>query len=809
MNTATKHKPIKNLFIVESPSKANRISGYLGSDYTVVSSVGHIRSIPKNKKEAGGVAPIDTEHDFKTVYIIDPGKRQVVADLKRDVKNSENIYLASDDDREGEAIAWHLCQVLGLDPAKAKRVTYREVTKPAVLEGLAHPRHINMDLVYAQQARQILDRLVGFELSPVVWKKVPGGKSAGRVQSPTLRLVVEREREIKNYQAQSAYKVSGEFYKNDETITATLNKELPDESAARDFLMAAQTATFAVSDVEQKIAKRHPLPPYTTSTMQQDVNARLGYSSRSIMALAQGLYQNGYITYMRTDSVNLSSQALAAASAYIKKAYGDKYHHYRTFKTKAADAQEAHEAIRPTDFSRETVPGDSRAQKLYALIRGRALATQMADAEISRTSATIDISDRPEKFVARGEVVVFDGFLRVYGVSKDEILPPLAVGDKLTPSQITARQSFSRPPARYTEGSLIKKMTDLGIGRPSTYAAIVSGIQAHGYVTVGQDEGKERSVRVLTLDGTGAISDYTEVEKAGGNKGRLVPTDAGIVLTDFVTKYFPDIDDYEFTAKVENELDEIARRKLDKAKMLREFYEPFHAKIADSDSIDRSEVAGQRLLGTDPKSGEPIYTRMGRYGALLQKGDSRDKDAKVTFAPMPTGVDMDSVTLDQALEMFKLPRVVGKTDKDEEITAAIGRFGPYIKVGKTFVSIRGKASPFEITEAEARQVYADKLAADAAKHINQWGDIQVLNGRYGPYVTNGIKNAKVPKDTDPHTLTEDQAKELLEKAPVRRRTSRGTTRRRTAAAKTKPKAKKKTATTRSKSKTKAKSSLTS
>lgn len=773
MSTTTKSKPIKNLMIVESPAKAKKIGGFLGPDYTVVASVGHIRSIAKNKTEAKGKEPIDTAHNFETVYVIDPDKKSVVKELKADVKRAENVILASDEDREGEAIAWHLCQVLGLDPAKATRITYTEITKSAITEALKRPRHIDMDLVHAQQARQILDRLVGFELSPVVWRKVPGGKSAGRVQSPALRLLVEREREIKDFKPEITYKTTGEFKKGGEDIKATLNQEFKDEPSAKGFLSSITGATFTVSGVEEKTAKRHPLPPYTTSTLQQDANARLGYGARTTMSIAQGLYQNGYITYMRTDSVNLSSQALAQASAYIKETYGEKYHHYHTYRTKTAGAQEAHEAIRPTNFARETVPGDSRAQKLYALIRGRALATQMADAEINRTTATIDISGRDEKFIAKGEVVVFDGFLKVYGTSKDEVLPPLAAGDQLDAQAITARQTFSRPPARYTEGSLVKKLTDLEIGRPSTYATIISGILTHGYAVRGEDEGTERKVQVLTLDSRGEISETTETEKTGSNKGRLVPTDAGVVLTDFITKYFTDIDDYDFTAKVEGELDEIADKKLDKVSMLRAFYGPFHEKIAESDDIKRSEVAGQRLLGNDPKDSQPIYTRMGRYGALLQKGNSEDKDAKVTFAPMPAGADMNSVTLEQALEMFKLPRVVGRTERGDEITAAIGRFGPYIKVGKTFVSIRGKASPFEITETEARKIYADKLAADAAKHINQWGDIQVLNGRYGPYVTNGTKNAKIPKDIDPKTITEAQAKELLEKSPShpRRRTS--------------------------------------
>lgn len=763
-------KSIKNLVIVESPAKAKKIGGYLGKDYVVMASVGHIRSIAK--KAPKGQKTIDTDHNFETIYEIDSDKKNVVKELKQAVKNAETVWLASDEDREGEAIAWHLCQVLGLDPAKTNRITYHEITKPAIQEAIQHPRHIDMDLVHAQQARQILDRLVGFELSPVVWRKVPGGKSAGRVQSPAVRLLVEREREIANFKPAITFKTTGEFTKDSNRIKANLDKDFASEEEATGFLDSLANSQYTVASVNKTTGTRKPQPPFTTSTMQQDANAKLGFSTSATMTIAQKLYQSGYITYMRTDSVNLSSQALAQASDYIKSTYGEQYHQFRTFKTKTAGAQEAHEAIRPTDLTREDVPGDARTKKLYGLIRNRTLATQMTDAKIDRTTVTIDISNREEKFIAKGEVIAFDGFLRVYGTSKDELLPDLTSGDRLELQQATSRQSFSHPPARYTEGSLVKKLEELEIGRPSTYATILSNIQTRGYAVKGDSDGVEREVVELSTDGH-TVKRNVVTEKTGSTKGKLVPTDAGMVVADFLTDHFNDIVDYDFTAKVEKELDEIAENKLDKVKMLRNFYDPFHAKIKDSDQIDRSTVAGQRLVGIDPKDNQPIYARLGRYGAMLQKGDSNQPDAKVTFANMPDGATIDSVTIEQALPMFSLPRTVGHTADGQEIIANIGRFGPYIKVGKLFVSIKPE-SPFEITEARARELYKAKLDAEAAKHIAQWDDIQVLNGRYGPYITDGTKNVKIPKDVEPKSITEEQAKEILTKAPTKAKRARRT-----------------------------------
>ena len=763
-------KSIKNLVIVESPAKAKKIGSYLGKDYVVMASVGHIRSIAK--KAPKGQKTIDTDHNFETIYEIDSDKKNVVKELKQAVKNAETVWLASDEDREGEAIAWHLCQVLGLDPAKTNRITYHEITKPAIQEAIQHPRHIDMDLVHAQQARQILDRLVGFELSPVVWRKVPGGKSAGRVQSPAVRLLVEREREIANFKPTITFKTTGEFTKDSNRIKANLDKDFASEEEATSFLDSLVNSQYTVASVNKTTGTRKPQPPFTTSTMQQDANAKLGFSTSATMTIAQKLYQSGYITYMRTDSVNLSSQALAQASEYIRSNYGEQYHQFRTFKTKTAGAQEAHEAIRPTDLTREDVPGDARTKKLYGLIRNRTLATQMADAKIDRTTVTIDIPNREEKFIAKGEVIAFDGFLRVYGTSKDELLPDLTSGDRLELQQATSRQSFSHPPARYTEGSLVKKLEELEIGRPSTYATILSNIQTRGYAVKGDSDGVEREVVELSTDGH-TVKRNVVTEKTGSTKGKLVPTDAGMVVADFLTDHFNDIVDYDFTAKVEKELDEIAENKLDKVKMLRNFYDPFHAKIKDSDQIDRSTVAGQRLVGIDPKDNQPIYARLGRYGAMLQKGDSNQPDAKVTFTNMPDGATIDSVTIEQALPMFSLPRTVGQTADGQEIIANIGRFGPYIKVGKLFVSIKPE-SPFEITEDKARELYQAKLDAEAAKHIAQWGDIQVLNGRYGPYITDGTKNVKIPKDIEPKSITEEQAKEILAKAPTKAKRARRT-----------------------------------
>ena len=841
---------MKNLVIVESPAKAKTIEKYLGRDFHVLSSVGHIRSIVKKTKD--GTPPIDVANDFFAVYEVDPEKKKVITELKKNVKavGKDNVWLATDEDREGEAIAWHLCKVLDLPVETTKRIVFHEITKDAITNAIKNPRTVDMNLVQAQQARQILDRLVGFELSPVVWQKVPGGKSAGRVQSPAVRLLVEREREIMKFEGSSQFKVTAIFIHDNQEFKAELNQKFNSEAAAHEFLTSLKPATFTVSDISKTPGTRNPAAPFTTSTLQQEANAKLGFSSKATMASAQRLYQDGKITYMRTDSVNLSGQAIASATDFIKRLYGPDYSTVRKFKTKSASAQEAHEAIRPTDITRETVTSNEYDQKLYDLIRRRTLASQMSAAKLEKTTVVIAISgartshktiqdprqsqifsetplapDAPApaappaleavkrsrgadvsaersrsissgdaskkstpaqergagdaefsddvreaatadlQFEAKGEVITFDGFLRVYGGGKDELLPKLHTGDTLETHDITARQTFARPPARYTEGSLVKKLEDLGIGRPSTYATIIDTVQTRGYVEKGDSEGQPRDVIVLSYNGEEVSRDVVQ-EKTGSTRGKLIPTPSGELIADFLTDHFTQIVDYDFTANVETEFDKIAAANLAKSAMLHGFYTPFHKLIEQSGGIDRSKVGANREVGIDPKSGKPILARFGRFGPMLQLGNTDDED-KPRFAPLPKGAKIETVTLEQALEMFKLPRVVGQTEDGQDIKANIGRFGPYIQVGKLFVSIKPE-DPHTITLEKARELYAAKLQAEAEKHIAEFPDgIKVLNGRFGPYITDGTKNAKVPKDTDPKTITHEQALELLKAAPAK------------------------------------------
>ena len=757
---------MKNLVIVESPAKAKTIEKYLGRDFHVLSSVGHIRSIVKKTKD--GTPPIDVANDFFAVYEVDPEKKKVISELKKNVKavGKDNVWLATDEDREGEAIAWHLCKVLDLPIETTKRIVFHEITKDAITNAIKNPRTVDMNLVQAQQARQILDRLVGFELSPVVWQKVPGGKSAGRVQSPAVRLLVEREREIMKFAGSSQFKVTAIFIHDNQEFKAELNQKFDSEAAAHEFLNSLKPATFTVSDISKTPGTRNSAAPFTTSTLQQEANAKLGFSSKATMASAQRLYQDGKITYMRTDSVNLSRQAIASATDFIKRLYGPDYSTVRKFKTKSASAQEAHEAIRPTDITRETVTSDERDQKLYDLIRRRTLASQMSPAKLEKTTISIDIQGNDKlHFEAKGEVITFDGFLRVYGGGKDELLPKLHTGDTLKTHDITARQTFARPPARYTEGSLVKKLEDLGIGRPSTYATIIDTVQTRGYVEKGDSEGQPRDVIVLSYNGEEVSRDIVQ-EKTGSTRGKLIPTPSGELIADFLTDHFTQIVDYDFTANVETEFDKIAAADLAKSAMLHGFYTPFHKLIEQSGGIDRSKVGANREVGIDPKSGKPILARFGRFGPMLQLGATDDKD-KPRFAPLPKGTKIETVTLEQALEMFKLPRVVGQTEDGQDIKANIGRFGPYIQVGKLFVSIKPE-DPHHITLEKARELYAAKLQAEAEKNIADFGDgVKVLNGRFGPYITDGTKNAKIPKDTDPKTITHEQALELLKAAPAK------------------------------------------
>ena len=745
----------KHLLIVESPAKAKTIEKYLGSDYQVLSSYGHIRDLPKS-----GMS-IDIDKQFEPTYEISADKTKTVNALKRAIKGKE-VLLATDEDREGEAISWHLCEALKLDPKNTKRIVFHEITKDALISAVNHPRKVDLNLVNAQQARRVLDRLVGYELSPVIWKKIRPGLSAGRVQSVAVRILVEREREIEAFQASASYKLTAEFdLGKDGVLLAELKDRIATREEAKKFLESLKTATYSVASLEKKPGKKSPSPPFTTSTLQQAASSQLGFSVRQTMVVAQKLYEAGKITYMRTDSLNLSSSAVDQATKVIVSNYGQKYVKKRHFKTKSASAQEAHEAIRPTDFILETASEDAGQQKLYRLIRARALASQMSEAQVEKTVATIKISNSNHVFVAKGEIVIFDGFLRVYGkMIEDVILPPLVVGQNLNRQLITARATYDRPPARYTEASLVKKLESEGIGRPSTYAPTISTIQTREYVEKASREGEPRDVDVLTLSGN-KINETTEQENFGVEKNKLFPTDTGKIVSDFLIKFFPDIVDYQFTAKVEEEFDKIAEGKEKWNKIIAEFYKPFHKLIESSESITRQEANQAKELGIDPKSGKPVIARLGRYGAMIQIGQAED-DEKPKFAPMPAGKQIGDVTLEQALEMFKLPRTLGKTPEGEEVTTNIGPFGPYVKFDKTFVSIK-KDDPFTITLKQALEYIAEKRQADKDKIIHDWQPegVQVLNGRYGPYITDGQLNAKIPKDVEPKTLTLQICQELL------------------------------------------------
>jgi DNA topoisomerase-1 len=762
----------KNLVIVESPAKAKTIEKFLGKDYIVRSSFGHIRDLPKKGLN------IDVEHNFEPKYEVSTDKKKVVSELKKAASGNE-VWLASDEDREGEAIAWHLTQALKLDPLTTKRIVFHEITKTAIEAAIANPRTVNRQLVDAQQARRVLDRLVGYELSPILWKKVRTGLSAGRVQSVAVRLIVEREREIKAFMSESSFKVTAVFINKDKKeIPAELTVKLPNSEATTKWLEKVKDATFKISAIEQKPGSRSPGAPFTTSTLQQEASRRLGYSVRQTMTLAQRLYEAGDITYMRTDSTILSGLAIGAAGKYIEKAYGANYHQVRQYKTKNASAQEAHEAIRPTEFSRLSAGGDDQQKKLYQLIWQRALASQMAAAKLERTEVVIDTSTQPEKFVAKGEILRFDGFMKVYGGGKEDVLlPELKVGEALTAEAITGTETFSRPPARYSEASLVRKLEELGIGRPSTYAPTISTVQTRGYVEKTDLEGVEREITEIVLS-KGKVTSSTSTAITGADRSKLVPTGIAEVVTDFLVKYFPSIVDFDFTARVEADFDNIADGKQAWEKMIADFYKDFHPLVESSADISRQEVSQARELGIDPKTGEPIYARYGRYGPMLQRGETEDETKKPAFAPLPTGRTLDTVTLDQALIMFELPRLVGKTADGQEMKANIGRFGPYVQVDKTFVSIK-PLDPHTITEAEARELYEAKLTKDAAKHIKEFASgIKILNGPYGPYITDGKKNARIAKDQDPAKLTEAESKKLLAAAPAKKRGFKRQTKRR-------------------------------
>lgn len=754
----------KNLVIVESPAKAKTIEGYLGKEFLVASSYGHIRDLEKKNKG------IDIDNHFRPIYKIPEDKKNAVKELKKLAQKAETIWLATDEDREGEAISWHLKEALELSDKKIKRIVFDEITKKAILNAIENPRSIDYNLVEAQQARRVLDRLVGFELSPILWRKIRTKLSAGRVQSVAVRLIVEREREIDAFVPESRFKVIGLFsfvdeQGNEQQLKAELARFLKDEKEVEEFLSKCSTADFVIEDVEKKPFKRSPAAPFTTSTLQQEAARKLRYSVSRTMLIAQKLYEAGYITYMRTDSVNLSDFALDAAEQAIKNDFGDIYHHKRTYQTKSANAQEAHEAIRPTDFSRETISASKDEKALYELIWKRAIASQMSDAEIERTTIKIFAKGLDDQFTAKGEVIMFDGFLKVYLEDSDEengengyegILPPVKKGLKLKMKLITATERFTRPPSRYTEASLVKKLEELGIGRPSTYAPTISTIQKRGYVHKEERQGKEREYRVISLLQNGKLKKETKTEITGADKGKLFPTDIAMMVTDFLNEHFPEIMDYQFTARVEEELDEIALGKLEYEEMLKEFYFPFHKKVEKTGDVERP--SSERILGKDPKTGLIVSVRLARYGPVAQKTDPNNPEAKPIYAPLRKDQKLETITLEEALDLFKLPRVVGEYE-GKEVVAGIGRFGPYIRHDGKFISIKKQFDPYTITLEEAIQVIEAKRVSDSEKYIKVFDEdpsYQILNGRWGPYLKAGKKNIKLPKDRDPSSFTYEE-----------------------------------------------------
>lgn len=774
---------MKNLVIVESPAKAKTIEKFLGKDFTVLSSYGHIRDLQKH-----GFS-IDIEDGFNPIYEIPDDKKELVKKLRKAASEAEVVWLASDEDREGEAIAWHLAEVLKLDPATTRRIVFHEITKPAILNAIENPRTIDLDRVNAQQARRVLDRIVGFELSPVLWKKIKPALSAGRVQSVAVRLICEREEEIEAFTPEAFFRVNALFLSKDKhEVKAELARRLENAEEARKLLEMCKKASFEIAEVNVKPLHRSPFPPFTTSTLQQEASRKLGFSVTQTMVLAQKLYEDGKITYMRTDSTNLSDMALRDIASEIKSSLGDKYLKVRHYHTHSKGAQEAHEAIRPTYISNHTVDGSAQEQKLYELIWKRAVASQMAEAEIEKTSVDITSPHIPETFKAEGEVVIFDGFLKVWkteNARQQEFveLPPLTVGEPLSTDEITATQRFSQPPARYTEASLVKKMEDLGIGRPSTYAPTISTIQARDYVKRGEKEGVKRDYEVLRLKG-GKITKKMLSETTGSEKGRLVPTDVGMVVNKFLTEYFPDILDYNFTAKVEEKFDDISEGKLGWQNEISDFYGDFHPSIEKINAMRLEHKVGERLLGIDPDSGRPVSVKIGRFGPVVQIGKAEDEE-KPLFASLLNDQSVASITLEEALKLFELPRTLGEYE-GETVTAAIGRFGPYVKFGKSYVSIPKDLTPQSITLQEAIELINTKKQEEANRFIKDFPEIpglEVLNGRYGPYMAykpEGAKKAvnyKIPKSTDATTLTAEEARKLMEaqdaapKRPARRKKS--------------------------------------
>ena len=757
----------KNLVIVESPAKAKTIEKFLGKEYQVMSSMGHIRDL--SDKGLG----IDFDNNYAPQYEVSPDKKKIVSDLKKAVKSAEIVWLASDEDREGEAIAWHLAEELKLKNANTKRIVFHEITKDAILRAIENPREIDLNLVDAQQARRVLDRIVGFEISPILWRKVRPSLSAGRVQSVAVRLIVEREREINNFVAESSYKVSAIFTSKDASgapieLKAELSQRFNTKEEAFAFLEICKDALFSVDNIEKKPAKKSPAPPFTTSTLQQEAARKLGFSVSQTMMVAQRLYESGKITYMRTDSVNLSALAINTSKSEIISMAGEKYVKIRKFSTKSKGAQEAHEAIRPTYMNAHTVEGTAQEKRLYELIWKRTIASQMADAELEKTNIYINISGSKLQFIASGEVIIFDGFLKVYLESTDDeqdaetsgILPTMKKGEALTSKEILAQERFTQRPPRYTEASLVRKLEELGIGRPSTYAPTISTIQNRKYVEKGDRPAIKRSFNELKLK-LGKITDAPKTENYGAEKAKLFPEDIGLVVNDFLVDHFPNIMDYNFTANVEVEFDNIAEGKIKWTQSIDRFYKKFHPVVEETLKNSERQV-GERVLGVDPKSGRQLSVKIGRFGPIAQIGTSEEEE-KPTFASLRKTQSIESITLEEALELFKLPREIGEFES-KDMTVAVGRFGPYIRHDGKFYSLSKADDPLEITAERAVEIIEAKREADKNKVINIFGEngeIQVLNGRFGPYIAFEKNNYKIPKKTDATTLTEEQCRELI------------------------------------------------
>ena len=743
----------KNLVIVESPAKAKTIEKFLGPDYVVKSSIGHIRDMPK--KDMG----VDIENNFQPTYAISADKKKVVADLKKSVKTATKIFLATDEDREGEAIAWHLQQVLSL-AEDTPRIVFHEITKGAITAAINNPRTIDTDLVNAQQARRIIDRLVGFEISPVLWRKISGARSAGRVQSPVVRIVVEREREISAHSSTSSHKVKANLSNSSNNfLEVKLSVDFKSKEDALSFAENVLLAELKVNSVDTKPSKRSPKAPFITSTLQQEASQKLGFSVKQTMSIAQNLYREGAITYMRTDSLNLSETAITAAQEVIVSKFGSEFHQARRYKTNSSGAQEAHEAIRPTDLTKESILGlDDQSTKLYSLIYKRTLASQMSDAQLQKTKININISNRSEHFIADGEVLSFAGFLEVYDymAAEDKLLPEVSKGDLLTLVDLASKESFSRAKPRFTEASLVKEIEQMGIGRPSTFATMITTVQDRNYVVKETREGVQRDYQLIEIE-DGVISESIQTETTGAEKNKLFPTNVAYLLVDFLVKNFSNIIGYEFTANLESDFDLIAEESKPWAGVIRDFYEPFHAQIELAKDISRDETHGKRDLGEDPVSGKPVSVRFGRYGAFAQIGHQDDEE-KPTFSSLRTGQDIENITLAEAIELFKMPRTVGETADGETIKANYGRFGPYIQYGKKYVSLK-EISPEEVTLEEALEliVVKEKLDAERIIKVFEDSDIQVLNGRFGPYVWNGKKRGKGQKNVTVQKVFGDKA----------------------------------------------------